>query len=80
MNGIVKVCVRCRDNAYIRSFCPLVAYAFILFVLKKTKEFGLEPKRQVSNFIEKQGAALTGSDAAWIIAERSSKSTFDVTE
>jgi hypothetical protein len=56
------------------------AEAFVGFVLDEPQQLGLKRGRQVADFIQKQGAALAGGDAARIVPDRAGERALDVPE
>src|SRR4051794_12017084 len=75
-NQILKIAVRCRDDAHIDADDVKSTYFFNLAFLQQSKHPYLQFQRHLSNFIEKHRAALGHLNLALFVAIRPGERTF----
>src|SRR4030042_2226893 len=68
------------NKADIVLSCLLITDTFVFMVLQKTKKFGLDRQREISDLIQKQGSTLIGCHTACIVTQGACERAFCMTE
>src|SRR5690606_15114803 len=54
----LQVSIRCRDDPHIDRYCGFASNPFYFPFLNRTQQFDLHVNRQLSNFIQEEGAVV----------------------